>query len=125
MKYNSDFNCILEKEPTDLLEWLLSNFSVPVPELVVTMDDMSSASETLLKLSGIYSYLMTLLSYAKVKTRELERLKEKDLYEDMVDRKEVIQNFSDAVKQSYTAVSRAVTIRIENNNELRMGQGAA
>lgn len=116
---------VLSKEPSDLLNWLISNFTVRTPELVITMEDMSRASESLLKLSGIYTYLMTLVSYAKVMTREYKRSGDKTAHEDMVDRKEILQNYADAIKQEYQAVSRAVTIRIENNNELKMGRGVA
>ncbi len=123
MQYNFNFDAILQKSPLELLNYLLSDFSVQVPEVIVNASDMERASETLLKLSGMYSYLMALLSYTRIQTREAKRSLSKEEYEDMVDRKEVIQNFTDAVKQNYSAVSRAVTIYIENNAELKMSRG--
>lgn len=123
MQYSNNFSSILDKQPIDLLEWLLNNFTVEIPQVVISAEDMTKASETMLQLSGMYSYLMALSSYCKIQTRLAKRALPKEQYEDMVDRKEVIQNFTDAIKQSYTAVSRAVTIYIENNNELRMGRG--
>lgn len=123
MQKNDSFNSVLSKDPTELLYWLIETFNTDIPTTIASSDDMKAASETLLNLSGTYSYLMALLSYAKIQTRETKRNKSKELYEDMVDRKEVIQNFTDVVKQNYSAVSRAVTIYIENNNELKMARG--
>jgi len=120
---NTNFDKTLDKEPIELLNWLLGNFNTEIPGVIVSMNDMTKAGETLLKLSGYYSYLMALLSYCKIKTRDAKRNKSKEEYENMVDKKEVLQNFTDAVKQNYSAVSRAVTIYIENNNELKMGRG--
>ena len=125
MQYNTNFNDVLNKSPIALSEWPLQEFSVQIPQVVVTPDDMKLASETLLKLASIYSYVMALSSYAKLKTREAKRYLSKEEHEDMVDRKEVLENFTKAVQQSYAAVSRAVTIYIENNNELKMGRGVS
>lgn len=115
-----DMNAILNMEPVMLLKWLSNEFSVDIPKEIVSVEDMDRAAKTLLQLSTQYSYLQTLLSYAKVATREAKRTGDKQYYEDMVDRKEIIQNKVDSIKQNYAAVSRSVTIRIENNQELRM-----
>ena len=56
----------------------------------------------------------------QIATREAKRGGDKDLYEDMVDRKEAVERMTESVKQQYSAVSRAVTIHIENNKELHM-----
>ena len=122
MQYDMNFNSILSKTPLDLSDWLLKEFPVQIPEVIVTPDDMTKAGETLLRLASIYSYLMALSTHAKLKTREAKRYLSKEEHEDMVDRKEVIENFTEAVKQGYAAISRAVTIYIENSNELRMGR---
>lgn len=123
MQYNSNFDQVLSKQPIELLNWLLDEFSIDIPSIIVTTQDMENASKVLLRLSGAYSYLMALLSYAKIRTREVKRSSQKEKYEDMVDRRDVIENVKDVVKQNYTAVSRAATICIENNNELKMGRG--
>lgn len=123
MQYNSNLDQTLSKPPIELLNWLLNEFSIEIPEVIATPQDMENASQILLHLSGAYSYLMALLSYAKLKTREAKRNLSKEEYEDMVDRRDVIDNVKDIVKQNYAAVSRAVTICIENNNELKMGRG--
>lgn len=113
---------VFKKKPKELLEWLTDNFYIPIPDAVLSIEDMDKAAEFLLRTSANYQYLNALLSYAKLATREAKREKRKEEYEDMVDKKEIISNVVDAIKQSYAAVSRAVTIRIENNEELRMSE---
>lgn len=110
---------LLSMPPIDLLNYLKEEFMVQIPIEIVSVEDMEVCSRLLLKMSGAYSYLITLSSYAKIKTREAKRSKDKEAHEDMVDRKEVIDNMTDMVKQAYTGISRAVTIHIENNHELR------
>lgn len=82
---------------------------------------MEQASVILIQLSTYYAYLCTLLSYAKINARMAKRTGNKAAYEDAVDKKEIIQNMTDSIKQQYAALSRAVTIRIENNQELKLG----
>ena len=115
-----DYAKVLSMNAEDLLYWLVNNFSADVPDVIISVSDMENASKLLLRLSGNYSYLQALLSYAKIETRKAKRGGDKVAYEDMVDKREVIQNMTDAVKQQYSAISRAVTIHIENNAELGM-----
>ncbi len=115
-----DNNVILKMDPTEMLEYLTDEFLIQLPTEITTADEMNEAAKLLLYLSNCYSYLCTLSSYAKIATREAKRSGDKQSYEDMVDRKDCIQNLADIVKQQYAAVSRGVTIRIENNNELKM-----
>lgn len=115
------YKILLTLSPSDLLENLEKEFLRPVPEEILSVEDMEMAGKELLRLSSAYSSLLTLQSYAKLDTREKKREKvTKREIDDSVDRKEIIQNVVDIVKQQYNAVSRAVTIRIENNQELRM-----
>ncbi len=109
---------LLSMEPITLLEQLNEEFKMDMPMEVMSQEDMDSCARLLLRASASYSYLVTLLSYAKIKTREAKRSGDKAAYEDMVDRKEVVQNMTDMVKQAYAGLSRAVTIRIESNREL-------
>lgn len=115
-----DYNAILKMNTKQLLEWLINNFLIEIPTEIISIEDMQVASKLLMKLSNNYSYLCALSSYAKLATREAKRSGNKTEHENMVDRKEIIQNMTDCIKQQYAAVSRAVTIHIENNAELRM-----
>lgn len=118
-----DYQKVLEKGTIELIEWLNNEFSVDMPDEIMTPDDMDEAAKLLMQLSGYYSYLCSLFSYAKIYTRALKRGDDKEKYEDMVDRRDAIEKMLDAVKQQYAGVSRAVAIRIENNQELRMNSG--
>lgn len=111
---------ILNKTPEDLLEYLGSEFGVKLPESVNTIEDMENASMLMIKLTGNYSYLSSLLSCAKYSVRQLKREGNKLEAEDMIDKRDMIEGFVNAVKQQYAAISRAVTIHIENNRELQM-----
>lgn len=93
-----NYEGILNKTPKELIEWLVKEFDTQMPQEVLTAADMETASKLMIKLTGQYSYLCTLLSYAKIKTRETKRSGEKREYEDMVDKKEVLQYFTDCVK---------------------------
>ncbi|MCR5396829.1 MAG: hypothetical protein K6E64_05105 [Lachnospiraceae bacterium] len=114
------YNDILRKDPMELFCWLNQEFSVSVPAEIISAKDMDDAAKLLLKLTSYYSYLCSLLSYAKVLTRQVKRDCDKATYEDMIDRRDMIEAMQKNVMQQYSAISRAVTIHIENNRELRM-----
>ncbi len=117
-----DYATILNMEPVELVKWLHDNFSTTIPLKIESAEEMDAAAQLMLVLTGYKSYLLELLSYTKCITRMVKRDQTKMDYEDMVDRKEAIQNMVDDLDQQYKAVSRAVTIRIENNQELKMGE---
>ncbi|MBO4847046.1 MAG: hypothetical protein J5525_12250 [Lachnospiraceae bacterium] len=123
---------VLSMNSYDMIDYLTETFLVQIPKSINSIEDMNHASELLLKLSTNYSYMNSLLSYIKLTTRDakrqLDKLDAKDpkkveyktYYEDMVDKKEIINNITECVDQEYSAISRAVTIKIENNKELSM-----
>lgn len=119
---NKSFNYkeILSTPPELLIDWLEEHFYTDIPCEVVSKEDMEVAAKLLLKLSAYYSFLCSLLTRAEIATRQAKRELGKLEYEDMVDRKKAISNAVDIVKQQYQAVSRAVTIHIENMKELNM-----
>lgn len=114
---------IFAMNPQDLVTWLHEEFYVELPSKIENTDDMANASELMLQLTGQYSYLAELLSYAKIAVRKAKRALPKEEWEDMVDRKEAIERRLDIAKQEYTAVSRAITVKTEANKELMMGGG--
>ncbi len=104
----------------ELLTWLDETFKVPELLPVITMEDMERAGKDLIKLTADYVYLSDLLSWGKALTREAKRTLPKSDYEDMVDKRDSVERKLDSIKQAYTGISRAVTIKQENNQELRM-----
>lgn len=118
-----NYESLLKMKPLELLQWLITNYSVSLPDAITTIEDMQASSSILLQLAGNYQYLNALSSYAKLVTRDAKRNLSKQEYEDMIDKKEMIQNFTDLTKQNYNAISRAVTIYIHNSDELKMTGG--
>ena len=116
---------ILSKEPKEFLRWLVVTFSITIIKHILTADDLKIASSALLKLSGYYSYLVTLQTYAKIETRNKKRYSDKKTYEDYIDKKEAIFNMIEIVKQEYASISRAVTIYQNIVAELRMNETGA
>ena len=118
----NDYKTILSKGPEELLNWLVSSFTVEIPSALLSVEDMQYAAQIMSQLAGYYQYLNSLSAYAKIITRQIKRAddKTKEDYEDMVDKKEAINSIIEAVKMTYNALSRAVTIYIENNKELHL-----
>ncbi len=104
----------------EFIVWLDETFKTVIPKQIITQEDMDEAAKILLKLSSEFSYLSQLLTWFKVSTRDAKRNSSKEEYEDMIDKRDAVESKLNAVKQSYAGVSRAVTIRTENNMELRM-----
>lgn len=118
---------VFNQTPEKLLNFLIENFTITLPNQIETVEELNEAAEAMLKLSQYYVYLNELSAYAKILTRSVKRQKDahktenyKTRYEDCVDKKEIIDRIADSIKQQYTAISRAVTIRIEANAELKL-----
>ncbi len=104
----------------EFLKWIKSTFPVEIPGRIETMADMEKAATLMLKISAEYETVSEMSSWAKVYCREVKRSCDKEIYEDMVDKKDAIDNKLSALKQAYNGISRAVSVKIENNQELRM-----
>lgn len=111
---------IFDKDPFELLDWLSQTFSISIPHKIESMEDMNEAAQLMLTLTGYYTYLCELLSYAKIAVRQAKRNQTKLEWEDCVDKQVAIDKWLDIVKQQYAALSRVVTVRTENNKELYM-----
>lgn len=121
IKNTSQFENILTLEPEDLLQWLNDNFLEDVPTSVSTVDELKTAGVSLGKLTNIYSYLVSLSLYAKLKVREVKKNKEnKEIIDKAVDRKEIINSYADIIKCQYTAISRMVTVKKQIDEEIKM-----
>lgn len=136
---------ILVMPPKELIDWLNSEFKIELPMNLESIDHMKEAGQLLSKTINIYSYLMSMSSYAKIAVREKKResdklskelkankdkLLEDELtikankakldYENMIDRKEAIENAADIANKQYNAISRMITVKKEINTELQM-----
>lgn len=109
-----------EWNPKELTNYLLSNFSVDIPPAIEEPEDYKRVSKLLSDISGIYSFAMSLLMYAKVQVREARRTGNKTDVEDAIDRKSVLEDFVSIVKMQYNAVSRLISARQQATEELKM-----
>ncbi|AOZ97911.1 hypothetical protein [Butyrivibrio hungatei] len=107
-------------EPLAFLTWLDKTFPTKVPDCIDTVSDMTKAAGQLLMFTNEYAYISELSSLARILTRKAKREGRKTDYEDMVDKRDAIENKMSAIKQCYQGVSRSITVRSENNEELRM-----
>lgn len=111
---------MMELPPVQLFAFLRDNFAPSDIDEIASVEDMQHASKELLRLSSAYSYLNELSAYSKICVREARRNLSRTQFEDMCDRKAVVEDFTKSIQQQYAAVSRAVTIYIESMKELKM-----
>ena len=117
----SQFENILSLDPEDLLQWWNSNFLEDIPIAINNVEDLKNAGVLLGKLTNIYSYLVSLSMFAKLKVREAKKDKEnKENIDKAVDRKEIINSYADVIKCQYNAVSRMVTVKKQIDEEMKM-----
>ncbi len=113
-----------------VVSYIANYITIPIPEQILTHEDMINAGKLLSTLTAKWSYLEELSMYGKVMVRRANRekkeLKTKEStmsYEDMVDRAYIVQTGADILKQKYNTVSRMISTKQEINNEIKMGGG--
>lgn len=105
------------KTPLELLTWLDDSFSYEAYPHMTTPDEVNLGLDMMQIQASILDFLMEMLSYAKIYTRDLKR-KGKEYrmdYEDMVDKKEIIENKISAIKVSYQTTNKCVTVFMNQN----------
>lgn len=119
-----DFSDLYLISVENLNKWLDNRFYVQIPNGLETIDDMKTAGKLLGQLTNDYAYLVQLLSRAKAYVRA-EKRKGKDAkisYEDMIDKRDAIDEMTSVVKMQYQAVSRMITVKQDIQNELNMNR---
>ena len=115
MNINQIVNCEIE----ELANWSMKEYFTPIPQdaTIETVDGIRKISQMLVYYTNQYSFLASVLSYLKFYTRQAKQEKSSK-YEELIDKKEIIQKALDTVKQKQSALSRMITIRQEINKEL-------
>lgn len=111
---------ILKMGSEEFFSWAMAHFRLESIPVIETSDDMKNAAKLISVATGNYSYLTALLAYLKIKVRQEKRNKNKEVYEDLIDKREVIQEIVDATKMQYNAISRMITIKLDVDKELKM-----
>ena len=117
-----DYNTLLNMTPIDLAIWLEKEYASTLPSNIDSMEEMKKVNTQLSKLANSYSFVMQLLTYTKIQVRQEKRKgkEKKENYEDMIDRRDTLQNTADILKMQYQTLSRMITVKKEINDELRM-----
>ena len=96
------------------IDGFLSNIDISI----LTTEDAQVATTELGELSNRYAYLSSLSNHAKLYKRRLRRAGNVSDYEDMIDKEAMIADAMSSVDRQYRALSKAITVHIENNKEL-------
>lgn len=104
------------------VNWIAENFYKPVPSSVDTYEDAVAASKLLAFYANGYAYLCQVHSCLKITARTDKRLGHKERAEDYADKRDIAEEMSKVIKQCYQAVSRMLTVRQNNLDELNMSE---
>ena len=117
-----DYNTLLNMTPINLAIWLEKEYASTLPSNIDSMEEMKKVNTQLSRLANSYSFVMQLLTYTKIQVRQEKRKgkENKENYEDMIDRRDTLQNTADILKMQYQTLSRMITVKKEINDELRM-----
>lgn len=96
------------------IDGFLSNIDISI----LTTEDAQAATTELGELSNRYAYLSSLSNHAKLYKSRLRRAGNVSDYEDMIDKEAMITDAMSSVDRQYRALSKAITVHIENNKEL-------
>lgn len=110
-----EYKEILSMNGMEFLSWLESKFSYEIPSHIETPDDIQYELDCMTVYAGANEYLQTVSSYAKILGRSFKRMgKEyKKDYEDIIDKREAVENKIDSIKLAYQTVNKAVTVAVE------------
>lgn len=92
----------------------LEQLKIDVFTKIMSQEEAETASDEMGKLANHYSLVSSLLSYAKAFKRSLKRDKNMEEYEDMIDKEAIIENTLKALDIQYKAVSKSITLYIED-----------
>lgn len=92
----------------------LEQLKIDVFTKIMSQEEAETASDEMGKLANHYSLVSSLLSYAKAFKRSLKRDKNMEEYEDMIDKEAIIENTLKALDIQYKAVSKSITLYMED-----------
>lgn len=92
----------------------LEQLKINVFTKIMSQEEAETASDEMGKLANHYSLVSSLLSYAKAFKRSLKRDKNMEEYEDMIDKEAIIENTLKALDIQYKAVSKSITLYMED-----------
>ena len=95
--------------PSEVIAQIYDQIVMDIPEQI-SADNFQAMGHLLGKLPNDYAYLLSLHGYARNLARQLKRQGEKEAYEDMMDKRDSLEEMASAVKLKYQAVSRMLSL---------------
>ena len=111
---------ILTLDPLDLADYLIENYFIPIPTTIARLEDLSLAGDSLKQIGVTLQFFHELSAYAKRYVRIAKRELPKDAYEDMIDRKEIIAEITNALTELKNGLSRNVTTYTNSIQEMNL-----
>ena len=111
---------ILTLDPLDLADYLIENYFIPIPTTITSSEDLSLAGDALKQIGVTLQFFHELSAYAKRYVRIAKRELPKDAYEDMIDRKEIISEITNALTELKNGLSRNVTTYTNSIQEMHL-----
>ena len=108
--------------PEDLTEYLITEYSENIPEGLNSPEDLDTVNNLLGKYSNQRTALLDLFGYLKTKTAVLKIEGDKDGYNEMMIRRNIVETVLKSIEGRYDGVSRMLTARKQKYDELRMLQ---
>lgn len=114
---------IISLSSDKVAEWAAYEYFRPLDNSFDTPEDLAKLSKDMLELVNQYSFLASVLAMLKVECRNQKNLGNKEKYEELVDKRDIMQKALDTVKLKQAALSRMITIKQEIDKELNMSGG--
>lgn len=111
---------ILELDPLDLADYLIENYFIPIPPTISNAEDLSFAGDALKQIGVTLQFFHELSAYAKRYVHIAKRELPKNEYEDMIDRKEIIAEITNALTELKNGLSRNVTTYTRGLDEMHL-----
>lgn len=112
---------VLSLDNEEISQILAHNFYTPVPVGIETADQMLEAGQLLARITNSYSYLMVLYAEVDARVRILKKDKtKKEETSELIGKRNTIEAYVDILKQSYSGLSREITVRQEALREINM-----
>ncbi len=110
---------MINSDPEVLIKNLENIIGTPVPITIDTPDELKEAAKLLGQFTNGYCYLKAAHMRFVLLTKQAKKT-DKNLYEDMMLKRDALQTACDVMKQKYASVSRTASLTKEANDELRM-----
>ena len=118
----ASYNDIINLTPENYSKYLIEQLKMVTPEQInyTSIEGALLLSSKLVEISGLYSMVSSLLTLIIPAKREANRLGNKELYQDMIDKEAITSTFLKALDLRYKAYNRCLTVRESNIKELYM-----